>query len=575
MIEKMAELVRDKRIEGISDIRDESDRQGYRVVIELKRDAVADVILNQLYRFTPLQTSFGANMVALNGGKPEVLTLTDMLKAFVAFREEVISRRTKFLLRKARDRAHVLVGLAIAVANIDEVIKLIRTAPDPQTAREQLMERRWPSGDVESLILLIDDPRHRINEDGTYNLSEEQARAILELRLQRLTALGRDEIADELNTIGDEIMDYLDILSSRARIQQIVKDELAAVRDEFGTPRRTELTDGGADMEDEDLIQREDMVVTVSHSGYIKRVPLSLYRAQRRGGKGRSGMSTKEEDFVTRLFVANTHTPVLFFSSRGIVYKEKVWRLPIGNPQSRGKALINMLPLEQGERITTIMPLPEDETSWGELDVMFATTRGTVRRNKLSDFVQVNRNGKIAMKLEEEGDEILGVETCTDNDDVLLTASSGQCIRFSVSDVRVFQSRNSVGVRGIAMADTDRVISMAVIEHVDASPAERAAYLKRVVAERRLAAGIAAGEEEEIALTNEEIGEETELSDERYEFLKAHEQFVLTVTEYGYGKRSSSYDFRLTGRGGKGIRATDVSKVAEIGQSGGDLPGRQ
>ncbi|BAB48264.1 DNA gyrase subunit A [Mesorhizobium japonicum MAFF 303099] len=565
MIEKMAELVRDKRIEGISDIRDESDRQGYRVVIELKRDAVADVILNQLYRFTPLQTSFGANMVALNGGKPELLTLTDMLKAFVSFREEVITRRTKFLLRKARDRAHVLVGLAIAVANIDEVIKLIRTAPDPQTAREQLMERRWPAGDVESLILLIDDPRHRINADGTYNLSEEQARAILELRLQRLTALGRDEIADELNSIGAEIVDYLDILSSRARVQQIVKDELAAVRDEFGTPRRTELTDGGADMEDEDLIQREDMVVTVSHSGYIKRVPLSLYRAQRRGGKGRSGMSTKEEDFVTRLFVANTHTPVLFFSSRGIVYKEKVWRLPIGNPQSRGKALINMLPLEQGERITTIMPLPEDETSWGELDVMFATTRGTVRRNKLSDFVQVNRNGKIAMKLEEEGDEILGVETCTDNDDVLLTASSGQCIRFSVGDVRVFQSRNSVGVRGITMAETDRIISMSVIENVDASPAERAAYLKRAAAERRLAAG-ANGEEEEIALTNEEIGEEAELSDERYEFLKAHEQYVLTVTEYGYGKRSSSYDFRLTGRGGKGIRATDVSKTAEIGR---------
>ncbi|UCI23866.1 DNA gyrase subunit A [Mesorhizobium sp. B2-8-5] len=565
MIEKMAELVRDKRIEGISDIRDESDRQGYRVVIELKRDAVADVVLNQLYRFTPLQTSFGANVVALNGGKPEVLTLIDMLKAFVGFREEVVSRRTKYLLRKARERAHVLVGLAIAVANIDEVIKLIRTAPDPQTAREQLMERRWPSHDVAPLIQLIDDPRHRINEDGTYNLSEEQARAILDLRLQRLTALGRDEIADELNQIGAEIVDFLDILSSRARIQQIVKDELVAVRDEFGTPRRTELTDGGSDMEDEDLIQREDMVVTVSHSGYIKRVPLSLYRAQRRGGKGRSGMSTKEEDFVTRLFVANTHTPVLFFSSRGIVYKEKVWRLPIGNPQSRGKALINMLPLEQGERITTIMPLPEDETSWGELDVMFATTRGTVRRNKLSDFVQVNRNGKIAMKLEEEGDEILGVETCTDNDDVLLTANSGQCIRFPVSDVRVFQSRNSVGVRGITMAETDRIISMSIIENVDASPAERAAYLKRAAAERRLAAGGAA-EEEEIALTNEEIGEEAELSEERYEFLKAHEKLVLTVTEYGYGKRSSSYDFRLTGRGGKGIRATDVSKVAEIGR---------
>ncbi|WP_315920186.1 DNA gyrase subunit A [Mesorhizobium sp. SP-1A] len=563
MIEKMAELVRDKRIEGISDIRDESDRQGYRVVIELKRDANAEVILNQLYRFTPLQTSFGANMVALNGGKPEVMTLIDMLKAFAAFREEVISRRTKFLLRKARDRAHVLVGLAIAVANIDEVIRLIRNAPDPQTARDQLMERRWPAADVEALIKLIDDPRHRINEDGTYNLSEEQARAILELRLQRLTALGRDEIDDELNKIGVEIADYLDILSSRARIQQIVKDELAAVRDEFSTPRRTELAEGGADMEDEDLIQREDMVVTVSHSGYIKRVPLSLYRAQRRGGKGRSGMSTKDEDFVTRLFVANTHTPVLFFSSRGIVYKEKVWRLPIGTPQSRGKALINMLPLEQGERITTIMPLPEDEGNWGELDVMFATTRGTVRRNKLSDFVQVNRNGKIAMKLE-ENDEILGVETCTENDDVLLTVASGQCIRFRVSDVRVFAGRNSVGVRGISMAESDRAISMTIMEHVEADPAERAAYLKRSTAERRLLSG--AGEEDEIVLTNEEVGEEAQLSDERYEFLRQHEQFVLTVTEFGYGKRSSSYDFRLTGRGGKGIRATDVSKVDEIGR---------
>ncbi|HEV2901045.1 MAG TPA: DNA gyrase subunit A [Pseudaminobacter sp.] len=565
MIEKMADLVREKRIEGISDIRDESDRQGYRVVIELKRDANADVILNQLYRFTPLQTSFGVNMVALNGGKPELMNLIDILKAFIAFREDVISRRTKFLLRKVRDRAHVLVGLAIAVANIDEVIRLIRRAPDPQTAREQLMERRWPAQDVESLILLIDDPRHRINDDGTYNLSEEQARAILELRLQRLTALGRDEIADELNTIGAEIADYLDILSSRVRIQQIVKDELAAVRDEFGTPRRTELAEGGADMDDEDLIQREDMVVTVTHEGYIKRVPLSIYRAQARGGKGRSGMATKDEDFVTRLFVANTHTPILFFSSRGIVYKEKVWRLPIGTPQSRGKFLRNMLPLEAGDRITAILPLPEDEDSWGDLDVMFATTRGTVRRNKLSDFVQVNRNGKIAMKLEEEGDEILGVETCTDNDDVLLTASSGQCIRFRVSDVRVFQSRASLGVRGISMGESDRVISMAIIEHVDAPPAERAAYLKRSVVERRLVSAEGEGEEE-IALTNEEVAEEADLSDERYEFLKQHEQFVLTVTEYGYGKRSSSYDFRLTGRGGKGIRATDVSKVAEIGR---------
>ena len=561
MIEKMAELVREKRIEGISDIRDESDRQGYRVVIELKRDAVADVILNQLYRFTPLQTSFGANMVALNGGKPEVLTLLDMLRAFVAFREEVIGRRTKFLLKKARERAHVLVGLAIAVANIDEVIRLIRHAPDPATAREQLMERRWPAADVEALILLIDDPRHRINEDGTYNLSEEQARAILELRLARLTALGRDEIADELNKIGAEITEFLDILSSRARIQQIVKDELAALRDEFGNPRRTEIIDGGADMDDEDLIQREDMVVTVTHEGYIKRVPLAIYRAQNRGGKGRSGMSTKDTDFVTRLFVANTHTPVLFFSSRGIVYKEKVWRLPIGTPQSRGKALINMLPIESGDRITAILPLP-DESEWDRLDVMFATTRGTVRRNKLSDFADVKRNGKIAMKFDEEGDAILAVETCTENDDVLLTADSGQCIRFPVTDVRVFQSRGSQGVRGIMLGDGDRAISMTIIEHVDADASERAAYLKRSVAERRAVNG----EDEDIALTNEEVGEEAQLSDERYEFLRQHEQFVLTVTEYGYGKRSSSYDFRLTGRGGKGIRATDVSKTAEIGK---------
>ncbi|WP_157018998.1 DNA gyrase subunit A [Mesorhizobium xinjiangense] len=562
MIEKMAELVRDKRIEGISDIRDESDRQGYRVVVELKRDAVADVVLNQLYRFTPLQTSFGCNMVALNGGKPELLNLHDILKAFVFFREDVVSRRTKYLLRKARERAHVLVGLAIAVANIDEVIRLIRHAPDPQTAREQLMERRWPASDVEELIRLIDDPRHRINEDGTYNLSEEQARAILELRLQRLTALGRDEIADELNTIGAEITDYLDILSSRARIQQIVKDELAAVREEFGTPRRTEIIDGGGDLDDEDLIQREEMVVTVTHEGYIKRVPLSIYRAQARGGKGRSGMSTKDTDFVTRLFVANTHTPILFFSSRGIVYKEKVWRLPVGTPQSRGKFLRNLLPLDEGDRITAIMPLPEDEDSWGELDVMFATTRGTVRRNKLSDFVQVNRNGKIAMKLD-EGDAILNVATCTERDDVLLTADTGQCIRFSVADVRVFAGRNSIGVRGVAMTEDDRAISMAILEHVEATPAERAAYLKRSVAERKLANE---ENEEDVALTNEDVTEEEALSDERYEFLKAHEQFVLTVTEFGYGKRSSSYDFRLTSRGGKGIRATDVSKTGEIGR---------
>jgi DNA gyrase subunit A len=561
MIEKMADLVREKRIEGISDLRDESDRQGYRVVIELKRDANADVILNQLYRFTPLQTSFGANMVALNGGKPEVMNLLDMLKAFVAFREVVISRRTKFLLRKARDRAHVLVGMAIAVANIDEVIHLIRNAPDPQVAREQLMERRWPAKDVAPLIRLIDDPRHRINEDGTYNLSEEQARAILELRLQRLTALGREEIDEELNGIGVEIRDYLDILSSPLRIRQIIKDELTAAKEEFGTPRRTEIAEGGPDMDDEDLIAREDMVVTVSHSGYIKRVPLATYRAQRRGGKGRSGMATRDEDFVTRLFVANTHTPVLFFSSRGIVYKEKVWRLPIGTPQSRGKAMINMLPIQHGDRITAILPLPEDEESWANLDVMFSTTRGTVRRNKLSDFVQVNRNGKIAMKLDDE-DHILNVETCTEHDDVVLTTALGQCIRFPVTDVRVFAGRNSVGVRGISLAKGDRAISMAVLAHVDADAGERSAYLKRATADRR----VANGDEEEVSLVGEEVAEDAVLADERYEELKAREQFVLTVSEKGFGKRSSSYDFRISGRGGKGIRATDITKVGEIGE---------
>ena len=563
MVEKIAELVRDKRIEGISDLRDESDREGYRVVIELKRDAVADVVLNQLYRYTPLQTSFGCNMVALNGGKPAQLNLLDMLRAFVAFREEVVSRRTKYLLRKARERAHVLVGLAIAVANIDEVIALIRKAPDPQTARDQLMTRRWPAAQVAPLIQLIDDPRHIIHEDNTYNLSEEQARAILELRLQRLTALGRDEIADELNKIGVEIADYLDILSSRVRVMTIVKDEMIALRDEFATPRLTSFGLGGAEMDDEDLIAREDMVVTVSHGGYIKRVPLNTYRAQRRGGKGRSGMSTKDEDFVTRLFVANTHAPVLFFSSRGIVYKEKVWRLPMGNPQSRGKALINMLPLQQGERITTIMPLPEDEASWSELDVMFATTRGTVRRNKLSDFVQVNRNGKIAMKLDDEVDQILSVDTCTENDDVVLTTADGQCIRFPVVDVRVFAGRNSIGVRGINLADGDKVISMAILEHVEATPAERTAFIKRAIAERRAAGN---DSEEVVIADDEENTTDTELSDERYEELAAHEQTVLTVSEFGYGKRSSSYEFRISGRGGKGIRATDPSKTAEIGK---------
>ncbi len=549
MIEKIAELVREKRIEGISDIRDESDRSGMRVVIELKRDAVPDVLLNQLYRFSQLQSTFGANMVALNGGRPELMNLRDMLTAFIAFREEVIGRRTRYLLAKARDRAHVLVGLAIAVANIDEVIRLIRIAPDPATARTQLMERRWPAKDVESLILLIDDPRHMIQDDGTYVLSEAQARAILELRLQRLTALGRDEISDELNKLGEEISDYLEILRSRARILEIVSNELIEVRNDFATPRRTEIVEGGADFDDEDLIKREEMVVTVSHAGYIKRVPLDTYRAQRRGGKGRSGMQTKEEDFVTRLFVANTHTPVLFFSSRGIAYKVKVWRLPLGGPTSRGKALINLLPMEQGEQISSILPLPENEESWAELDVMFATTGGTVRRNKLSDFSQINKNGKIAMKLE-DGDGIVGVDTCTLDNDVMLTTAMGQCIRFPVTDVRVFAGRNSIGVRGINLAEGDRVISMSILNHFEADSEERNAFLKR----SRLLRGDATDE------SDSENIEGGSLSQEKFDAMEAAEEVILTLSENGYGKRSSSFEYRVTGRGGKGITAMAVSE---------------
>ncbi|MEX0841477.1 MAG: DNA gyrase subunit A, partial [Xanthobacteraceae bacterium] len=462
MVEKIGELVREKKIEGIAELRDESDRDGYRVVIEIKRDAVPDVVLNQLYRFTPLQSTFGANVVALDGGRPQVMNLKDLLSAFIAFREEVVSRRTKHLLGKARDRAHILVGLAIAVANIDEVIKLIRGAKDANEAREALMDREWPATTAASLIALIDDPRHRVSSSGTARLTEVQAKAILDLRLQRLTALGRDEIAAELDKLAAEIADYLDILRSRARIQTIIKDELKAVKTQFATPRRTVIVDQEGEVDDEDLIRREDMVVTVSHLGYVKRVPLSTYRAQKRGGKGRAGMQTREEDFVTRLFVASTHTPVLFFSSRGQVYKEKVWRLPLAAPQARGKALINILPLEQGEIINTIMPLPEDESSWADLDVMFATTRGTVRRNKLSDFVDVRRSGIIAMKLD-EGEAIVDVQICTEKDDVLLTSAGGQCIRFAVTDVRVFQGRTSMGVRGIALDNGDKVISLSIL----------------------------------------------------------------------------------------------------------------
>ncbi len=555
MVERIAELVRDKKIEGISDLRDESDREGYRVVIELKRDVVPEIVLNQLYKFTPLQTNFGANMVALDGGRPQLFNLKDLLTIFVGFREQVVTRRTKFLLNKARDRAHILVGLAIAVANIDEIIRVIRTSPDPTTARDILMERRWPAADVAAMITLIDDPRHRLEEDGTARLSFEQAKAILDLRLARLTALGREEISDELDKLAIEIADYLDILRSRARVQGIVKDELGAVKSEFATPRRTVIMEQEGEVEDEDLIQREDMVVTVSHHGYVKRVPLSTYRAQRRGGKGRSGMATRDEDFVSRLFVASTHTPVLFFSSRGQVYKEKVWRLPIAPPNGRGKAMINILPLEQGERITTIMPLPEDESTWDTLDVMFATTGGNVRRNKLSDFVDVRRSGIIAMKLD-EGEAIVDVQIATEHDDVLLTAGGGQCIRFPVTDVRVFQGRSSMGVRGIALAEGDKLISLSILRHVETTSDERTAYLKM----RRAVAGEAvAAEEPAVEADGEETSGAIQLSQERYVELSAAEQVVLTISINGYGKRTSSYEYRTTGRGGKGIVAMSVN----------------
>ena len=560
MVERIGELVRDKKLEGIGALRDESDRDGYRVVIELRRDAMPDVVLNQLYRFTALQSSFGANMVALDNGRPLVMNLKDLLTLFLAFREQVVYRRTKHLLNKARDRAHVLVGLAIAVANIDEMIRLIRAAKDANEARDQLMGRDWPARDVAAMVTLIDDPRHAVTPAGTTRLSAEQAKAILDLRLQRLTALGRDEIKAELDKLADEIADYLDILRSRARIQTIVKDELAAIKTEFATPRKTLILDQEGEMEDEDLIQREDMVVTVSHAGYVKRVPLSAYRAQRRGGKGRAGMDTREEDFVTRLFVASTHTPVLFFSSRGQVYKEKVWRLPLAAPQARGKALINILPLEQGENITTIMPLPEDEATWDKLDVMFATTRGTVRRNKLSDFADVRRSGIIAMKLD-EGDAIVDVQICKEDDDVLLTSAAGQCIRFAVDDVRVFQGRTSMGVRGINLAHDkegpgDKLISLSILRHVEATAEERAAYLKRANAVRRGGNG----EAEDNGADAEEAEGAIELGETRYVVMSEAEQFVLTISEKGFGKRTSSYEYRTTGRGGKGIVAMAITE---------------
>ena len=528
-----------------------------RIVIELKRDAIADVVLNQLWRFSDLQTSFGANMLAINGGRPEQLNLKDMIAAFTAHREEVVSRRTKYLLSKSRDRAHVLVGLAVAVANIDDMIRLIRSAPSPAEAREQMMARDWPAKDIGPLVELIADPRHKVSASGTVRLTDEQARAILDLRLQRLTALGRDEIGDELKKLGEEIKEFLGILSSRARIVGLIKDELSGIKKEFATPRLTEIVEMEGEVEDEDLIQREDMVVTVSHRGYIKRVPLSTYRAQRRGGKGRAGMSTREEDVVTQIFIASTHTPVLFFSSRGMVYRMKVWRLPAATPQSVGKALVNLLPLIDGETITSILPLPEDEKTWGDLELMFATKAGNVRRNSLADFENINRNGKIAMKLD-DGDRIVRVAVCAPEDDVLLTTAKGQCIRFQIKEeVRLFKGRGSDGVRGIKLDDGDELISMAILRHVEATPGERELYLKQALAVRR--AETAEGSEGEPESNGEPADPNASLSAARYAELSANEQLVLTVSERGFGKRSSSYDYRITGRGGKGLVAMIVN----------------
>ena len=564
LVERIAELVRDKRVEGIADLRDESDRQGMRVVVELKRDASADVVLNQLFRFTPLQSSFGVNMLALNRGRPELMGLREMLQAFVDFREEVVFRRTRHELTRSRDRGHVLVGLAIAVANIDEFILIIRSSKDPTEARERLVARDWPAGDMLPLVELIADPRTLVVGGDRIRLTEDQARAILALTLSRLTGLGRDEIFEEAGELTGGIAHLLGILESRELLMGIVRDELLEVKANFAIPRRTQIVDGGGDLEDEDLIAREDMVITVTHGGYVKRTPLVTYRTQHRGGRGRSGMATKAEDAVTRVISASTHAPMLFFSSGGKVYRLKVWRLPIGAPTARGKAFVNLFPIEPGETMTSIVTLPEDEAEWQGFDVMFATRSGHVRRNRLSDFAQINRNGKIAMKLD-EGDSIVGVALCrAEENDILLTTALGRCIRFAVDEVRVFAGRDSTGVRGIRLADGDEVISMAILRAVGATAEERAAYIRHANAMRRAASGEGV-EVEDAPAAEDEVEDEAvsalaALSPERIAELGAAEEQILTVSTEGFGKRSSAYEFRRTGRGGQGLLAQDLSR---------------
>jgi DNA gyrase subunit A len=552
MIERIAEAARDKKIEGIAHVQDESDRNGVRVVVELKRDATAEVVLNQLFRFTPMQVYFGCNMLALNGGRPEQLTLRRFLTSFIDFREEVVARRTAFELRKARERSHILCGLAVAVTNIDEVVATIRASADAGEARAKLMERRWPARDILPYIALIDDPTHTANDDGTYNLSETQARAILELRLQRLTQIGVKEVTDELEELAAKIKEYLEILGSRERIMAIIAAELAETRDLFAVPRRTQIVDWSGDMEDEDLIEREDMVVTVTSGGYIKRTPLADFRSQKRGGKGVSGMATKEEDVITTLFVANTHTQLLFFTTDGMVYKLKTWRLPQGGRTSKGKAIVNILPIPAGVSVAAIMPVDRDEKEWDDLQVVFATSAGTVRRNKLSDFTNVMRNGKIAMKFEDEHADttLINARIASNEDDVMLTTNSGRAIRFPATDVRVFNSRSSVGVRGIKLSGSDKVVSMSIIRHFDATSDERAAYLKM----RRAVAGLA----DDVDATDEEETDANATIDQaRYAEMSAAENLILTISAKGSGKLSSSHDYPVRGRGGLGVTAMD------------------
>ena len=546
MIEKIAELVREKRVEGIAGIADESDRIGVRVVIELKRDATPDVVLNQLFRFSTMQVSFGCNMLALNGGRPEQLTLRDFLSHFITFREEVVARRTAYELRKARERSHVLCGLAVAVSNVDEVVATIRASATPADAREQLMTRRWPAHDIAPYIRLIDDPSHPINDDGTYNLSEVQARAILDLQLQRLTQLGVKTITNELEELAAKIKDYLDILGSRDRIMAIISDELREVKALFAVPRRTEITDWSGDMEDEDLIEREDMVVTITSGGYIKRTPLAEFRAQNRGGKGLASMQTKDDDVVTTLFVANTHTWLLFFTTDGMVYKLKTWRLPLAGRTAKGKALVNILPIQNGITIAALMPVDVPEEDWGNLQIVFATSDGDVRQNDLSDFTNVKRNGKIAMNLP-EGITLVNAAIADDQDDVMLVTEAGRAIRFSTTEIRVFKSRGSTGVRGIRLAEGDHVVSMSIIRHFEATPEEREAYLKQ----RRLMAGITEDDTDD----EEEHVPAGQLSPERYAEMSAAEDLILTVTKGGSGKLSSSHDYPVRGRGGMGVKA--------------------